>query len=530
MKLKFIIMMMAATLMFSQCSDEAFNDKYADPSKVAAASVDKMMTGVFMSGLDFVKNSYWRFFGYDSQNIGAVCQTWGRVLDAKLYEGGYAAATDEAWTKCQKTLVQFKTLEQMYNALDDAKKEVYKPYYYGAKVFTYQIMLQTLDAFGDIPFFEVGQLSSTGKIIYPKRDDAQTLYELIIDELGTIGGEFASGKLKITSSSDFINDGDMDKWTKYANSIRLRAAIRVSSQGALKAKGETVIKEILGAAGKPVVSGADDMIKLIRRGEGEFNWDRFDGINDGLDNGTWRNLRAASKAMIDRLQGDPRLELIYDPVYGGPKQGQRIGVNTADKMSDTEDLMSGKGIDGNICQYSSLNETTFVQNKNTEGFIVTPSEVAFYRAEAIVRTLVAGDAKAEFVRGIKESVKVYAKMNAQSTAPDATLAKSPKVDMTAWTDAAIEAFASAKWDGSSNKLQAIAEQLWLHFSIINSIQSWNTIRRTGYPELHYPTTTSIICPNVPQRYIVPAAEWSINPNIDREEYPAAYYQKLFWAK
>jgi hypothetical protein len=522
--------MLAATLMFSQCSDEAFNDKYADPSKVATASIDKMMTGVLMAGHEFVKNSYWRFFGYDSQNIGPVCQTWGSVTGPRIYEGGFSPYTDEAWIKCQKTLVQFKVLEKLYNELDEAKKEAFKPYYYGAKVFTYQCVLQTLDAFGDIPFSEVGQLSITGKVVYPKRDDDKALYEMIIDDLGVIGSEFASGNLKISAESDFINDGDMGKWTKYANSIRLRAAVRVSSQGDLKAKGETVIKEILGGTGKPVVRGTDDMIKLIRRGEGEFNWDRFDGINDGLDYGGWRNLRAASKAMIDRLQGDPRLELIYDAVHGGPKKGQRVGVDTHDSPAVTEALMAGTGVDNNICQYSNLNEATFVDNKNTEGFIVTPSEIAFYRAEAIVRTLVSGDAKAEFVKGVKESVKLYAKMNTNSTASDATLARSPKVDMSAWTDAAIEAFASGKWDSNSNKLEVIYEQIWLHFSIINSIQSWNTIRRTGYPALHYPTTTSLTCPNVPHRFIVPAAEWSVNPNIDREETPTAYYQKLFWAK
>jgi hypothetical protein len=525
MKFKFIIIvMLTAAVTFSQCSDAAFNEKYADPSKVAGAAVDKMMTGVFMSGLDFVKNSYWRFFAYDNQNIGSIAQTWGMYTGPELYEGGYPAYIDEAWPRFQKVLVQFKMLESMYNGLEDAKKTSFKPYYYAAKVFTYQCMLQTLDAFGDIPFSEVGQLGITGNVVYPKRDDDKVLYELILDELGTIVNEFASGNMSIASSSDFFNDGDMDKWTKYANSIRLRAAIRVSSQGDLKTKGETVIKEILGTSGKPVVTGADDMIKLKRRGEGEFNWDRMDGITD------WRECRLASKAMMDRLQDDPRKELLYDAIQAGPRQGQRVGVDTHDSRAVTTAYIEGSGLEGSPCQYSYVNETSFRENKNIEGYIVTPSEIAFYKAEAIQRTLISGNAKNEFVKAVRESVKLYAKINAESTAPDPTLARSPKVNMSAWTDAAIDAFAATKWDNSSNKLQLIYEQLWLHCGIINSIQSWNTIRRTGYPQLYYPTTTSIICPDVPQRFIVPASEWSVNPNIDREEYPAAYQEVLFWAK
>ena len=525
MKFKCIVTVaLIAAVTFSQCTDEAFNKRYADPSRVGAASIDKMMTGVFMSGLDFIKNSYWRFFGYDTQNVGSISQTWGMYTGPELYEGGFPAYIDEAWPKFQQVLVQFKMTEKMYDDLDDVKKAIYKPYYYGAKVFTYQCLLQTLDAFGDTPFFEVGQLGTTGKIVYPKRDDAKTLYELILDDLGPIADEFASGKLKITGASDFINDGNMDKWTKYANSIRLRAAIRVSSQGDLKTKGENVIKEILGASGNPLVTGADDMIKLIRRGEGEFNWDRMDGITD------WRRCRLASKAMMDRLQGDPRMELLYDPVVAGPRKGQRVGVDTHDSRAVTAAYIEGSGVEGTPCQYSFVNETSFRENKNIEGYVVTPSEIAFYKAEAIQRSLVGGNAKDEFVKAVRESVKLYAGINAESTAPDPTLTRSPKVDMSAWSDDAIDAFASDKWDNTANKLQLIYEQLWLHCGIINSMQSWNTIRRTGYPELYYPTTTSIICPDVPQRFIVPASEWGINPNIEREEYPAAYYKKLFWAK
>lgn len=47
------------------------------------------------------------------------------------------------------------------------------------------------------------------------------------------------------STQDFINWGDMDKWERYANSLRLRLAMRVASQGELTEEGRTAIKEIL---------------------------------------------------------------------------------------------------------------------------------------------------------------------------------------------------------------------------------------------------------------------------------------------
>ena len=142
-----------------------------------------------------------------------------------------------------------------------------------------------------------------------------------------------------------------------------------------------------------------------------------------------------------------------------------------------------------------------------------------------------GDAKAEFTRALRESIKLYANINDKSDAPSTTLTRSPKVDMSRWTDVTVNSWAEGKWGSSSaDQLKAIYEQTWLHFGIINSVQSWNTIPMLGYPVLNYPTVESQKCPDVPQRFIVPQAEWTVNPNIEKENTPAAYYQKLFWAK
>jgi hypothetical protein len=517
-KYSIIAMFALAVFTFCRCSDDAYNDKYADPSKVSEASVDKMMTGVLKAGSEFVTPNYWRFFAHDNQNVGAIAQTWGMSTGAELYEGGYPPYVDEGWPKFQKVLTQFKVLEKLYNELGDAEKIAFKPYYLVGKAFMYQTLLQTLDSWGDVPFSEAGQLPVTGEIVYPHTDDAKTLYTAILNDLGSISNELP-GAGSVSSSSDYINDGEMDKWVKYVNSIRLRAAMRVSSQGDLTGAGQQVIKEIFENPGTyPVVTGNDDMIKVVNRREGDFNWSRMEGITD------WRTCRLASKAMVDALKGDPRLPLIYDAVQKGTNEGLYVGVDTHDSESVTNALIEGSN-DNNECQYAYVNETSFRENHNIEGYVVTPSEIGFYKAEAIQRGLIAGDAKAEFVKAVKESVELYAAINAKSDAPGATLARSPKVDMSAWDDAAIEAFAASKWQ---DNLPCIYEQLWLHCGIISSMESWNTIRRTGYPELYYPTVSSAKCPNVPQRYIVPQVEWTNNPNIPNE--PDGYQKVLFWAK
>ena len=68
----------------------------------------------------------------------------------------------------------------------------------------------------------------------------------ILDELKEIAPRFRSIPTpRNFNTQDFINNGDMDKWERYANSLRLRLAMRVATQGALQAEGRAVIKEIL---------------------------------------------------------------------------------------------------------------------------------------------------------------------------------------------------------------------------------------------------------------------------------------------
>lgn len=113
------------------------------------------------------------------------------------------------------------------------------------------------------------------------------------------------------STEDLIYQGDVDKWIKLANSLRLRAAIRLSfiDPEKAKAEGELALKEAL------LASNADNA-----------------GVTPPQPN-VWANplLRSlvvdearASKTMVDILQGygavpDPRLTLILSKAKHGYK-------------------------------------------------------------------------------------------------------------------------------------------------------------------------------------------------------------------
>jgi hypothetical protein len=424
-----------------------------------------------------------------------------------------------------------------------------KAYELCGRAVMYQTMLQTLDEFGKLPYSEVGLYLATGEMAYAHLDDTKELYELIIDDLGVINSELQAAGA-IAASADWLNEGNMDKWRIYVNSLRLRAAIRVSGaedytnpDNTLKSKGEQVIKEILGNSGQhPVVTGDDNKISVKWRGTGNGWWNTITGFDNYAQ---WSSRNTASKARIDRLDlngdgvyspevDDPRLPLLYDPIHGGPKADQYVGINLRDRMSDIDANLTGAN---GIRQYSYVNEQSFRDNRKMDSYVVTPSEIAFYKAEAILRFGVSGDARAEFIRGVFESVKMYAKINAESDAMGEAATRSPKVDMSYWTDARINEFAARLWDSESNKYKLIYEQFWLHCAIFNVVETWNVVRRTGYPDdLYYPFVDGGTCKVLPQRFIVPASEYQRNSNMPNEENYGVYtpgkswWEVIFWAR
>jgi hypothetical protein len=546
MKKIFILLLLAVSvvsLTLNSCAEEDFTDKYLNPEKVTTTSVDKLFTGVLMKATEFLKIGYGRYMLHD-QGVGKLAQAWGVRLDDELYNDGLYMYS--AWGWYIGTATQYKVLKKAY---EDSGDESLKVYELCGRAVMYHTMLQTLDEFGKLPYSEVGLYLVTGEMVFANLDDTKGLYELIMDDLGAINSELPNAG-SVPANTDWLNDGDMAKWRIYVNSLRLRAAIRVSGaedytnpENTLKSKGETVIKEILGNPGQnPVVTNANNQIFVTPRGSGNGWWTSITGMDNYAQ---WHSRNTASKARIDRLDlngdglytpeaDDPRLPLFYDAVQGGPKGGLYVGINTRDQAADIQSNVSG--VDG-IKQYSFVNERSFRDNRKIYSYVITASEIAFYQAEAILRFGVSGDAKTEFVRGVYESVKMYAKINTESDASGEAATRSPVVDMSYWTDARINDFAAKLWDNAPNKLKLIYEQLWLHCGIFNSTECWNTLRRTGYPDdLYFPFTSAGNCRVLPQRFIVPVDEAQRNTNIPNEDNYGAYtpgkswWEVIFWAR
>jgi len=516
--LKSKILIWSLALAFIACSDESFNEKYPDPSQTTSISCEKIMTGVFWNGRGYTFKGYYGVFGWESAAVSRYAQTLGFINSVGRYEIGETYYADR-WSNFYNLLPQFRLLEKTYDELPDDTKSDYRVFLLLAKIFMFDHLSQVSDAWGDIPYTDAGYLPVTGNVADARAsyDTAESIYETIIDDLKTINTELAGMSISsLTSayltSQDFFNKGDLMKWRKYCNSLRLRIALRVSSQGSLMTKAQQAVNEMLSNPSLyPMVDNNDEITKGTPDEDGflAFAQDPQSAYE------TWAGeFNRASDAMVKAMAGDPRIDVFFDKNGGGNYQG----VDMAAPYDEQYSLFYE-----NRYFYSAFDSATFSRNRLIPGVTVSAAEVSFAKAEAYQRGLSSGDAKAAFVKGVQQSTDFYFWLNSQG-------AYRPPVAKPG--DATVVAFAEGKWNGAIDKLEAIGVQRWINYGILQPAHAWAEIRRTGFPALSFPDDNAAqIIKQVPNRFRYPKSEVDLNTeNYNTVKAKDNWTDKMFWAK
>jgi hypothetical protein len=102
-----------------------------------------------------------------------------------------------------------------------------------SKIWKCWLMLRLTDYLGDIPYSEAGNADG----INPVYDLQKDIYYTVFEELADAQSKFDANQDNL-GSYDLIYGGDINKWKKFANSLRLRMALRISKVDLAKAKTE----------------------------------------------------------------------------------------------------------------------------------------------------------------------------------------------------------------------------------------------------------------------------------------------------
>lgn len=197
------------------------------------------------------------------------------------------------------TMPQLLTLLEQY---DPASAE-----YALANIFWVISFQRVTDTWGPIPYFDAGVVADG--VAYDPQD---VIYDDFFKRL-TTAVTVLKGKTGEAPFGDFdlMYSGDVNKWIKFANTLRLRLAVRISKVDPTRAKAEA---EAAVASGVMTISPDDDALIQKSVTNGDVN---------GLSVMDWNEFRMSS-AMESVLKGysDPRMPIYFNPTLNSVKANE----------------------------------------------------------------------------------------------------------------------------------------------------------------------------------------------------------------
>ena len=524
--MKKILFIVAAALMvgYTGCKKADFEESYTDPSKISQTSVEKQFAGFLISNREYVVPDYWNYFVVLRTTLTRYTQAVGWVNSSNQYVPG-GAGIGSRWDNYYNFLAQFRELEKVYSALSADDQNDKRIYMIAATIYFYDHTQKMVDLHGDIPWSEAGNLSENGGDYIkslPKYDNAETIYTKMLDDLKGFSDELNTITVNpaiITgfTTQDIVNKGSLTLWKKYCNSLRLRMLTRVSGAAAFQSRVAAETTDILAnSTNYPLVTANAENIQInVSNLNTPIN---AKGFRTGLED--WEG-NLAGKTMIDHMNtnADPRLRVMFEP--GANAGGVYNGLDPMLNASAQTSLVSG----GTLAIY---NRSTLSRNEYFPGVLINAAEVSFLISEAYLNAGNDAAAKTAYNNGITQSIEYYYLLRALSN--DNTAGA-----LTPATPADIQSYinsAAVNWDNAAtnaDKLEMLATQKWLHFSVIQLVESWAEIRRLDAPVFSFEVDNANSQKLPPYRWLYANSEQTYNTtNYESVKAKDNLATKVFW--
>jgi len=359
------------------------------------------------------------------------------------------------------------------------------------------------DAYGDLPYTEA--TSAREGINYPKFDRQEVIYQGILadlEEANTLIGSSSE-----TVEGDILFQGDLLKWRKFANSLRLRVHMRLSDRIDPSAAMQAIISN---PDAHPIITNNGDNAAL------QYLQDIPNQHNLYTTRaGSFDEFRL-SKYMEDILKSynDPRLFVYAQPttasnkgVLGNPEDYSGVPNGLADE-SAVEYSPSGdptRGGSNYISRVGLLFACSACSDLASpigyQTMLIGYSEVQFLLAEARERGFITtGDAGEYYRNGIEASFDYYE--SRLRVANLTAIADVTQPDPSYYQQAVVD------YSGSTEqKLHKIGMQKWLAL-YFTGMEAWYDWRRSGFPEVT-PGPAAFI-PTIPVRFMYPTNVQALN--------------------
>ena len=282
------------------CKDD-FSDTNTDPSVINKGDIRFLFTNGL---LNFEPQGYLTWYynaAYTTRWVQSYAATGsnGDMFNVMGATGGQGGMTVEVLKSAREVSYLLDNMDPAEAAKYQYIKHMFSP------ILVYLGMFDT-DMYGDMPYTEAVMARYTNPMLLtPKFDTMEELYTIWYDQLveavNVLSNPVTVNGTQITQTAlgaqDFVYGGNAAKWAKFANSLKLKLAVRLLHQN--KAKALAIAKEAAANPAGLMNSLTDDFV--YNKGSQEYHFG--DDVNPG----------APSKQLVDLMinSRDPRVRFFY---------------------------------------------------------------------------------------------------------------------------------------------------------------------------------------------------------------------------
>lgn len=350
-----------------------------------------------------------------------------------------------------------------------------------AKIMQAYIYQGLVDHFGDIPFTDSNSGSiEDGSILTPSYDSASdVVYPQLISLLDEALNDLSLAEGTV-GEDDLIYQGDISKWIKFANSLKLRILMRTSEVSPQSAAVQALI------ASGDFIESVDDMPLISYSGQTGDQNPMFARAEFGVG-----MFYFASNATLNQLESlsDPRGSTFYTPATTGTGEGNLVGID--------QGTIDDEPFTNPASNYSMASPYSYTQTNSV--ILMSPWEVWFLRAEAAARYNTNDDETSALETAISLNFDYMGVANA--------------------TDY-INSLGYTTGSPLDAKLDIIGIQKWISLNGTQEDEGWIEARRFDRPSSRIftdgiwqsPPLSVLPSGTFPSSWLYPESERSLNPN------------------
>jgi len=478
MRLRALFAALLLPLLLASC-DDGLSSLNEDPNNPTSVSPDLLLPYSIEQGVDNVLQPS---IGLEFANL--VVQHWARVSstdpDRYIYSNGIF---NFLWERSYRTVLRdYAEIEKLGRADGHVNYEAV-----GLILKSWGFSVVT-DAYGDVPYSQA--LKGEEGVQFPAFDPQEAVYDSLLVNL-----EQAARLIDPDGPSiegDILFNGDLDRWHRFANALRLRLLLRISGRRDVSSEMQDIVTS------EPLPRSNNDNT-VLHYLEQRPNENPFADLPSGR-----REQFRISQTMVQTLKAldDPRLPVYADTTeYISPTKRANDSLYVGTPNGQTTEQASA------LVAARRSRIGAFFRQPTAPGYILTYAEHLFTLAEATARGFIPGDPAQYYRQAIEASFAQHGVSTPNDYFSQSEVAYDP-----------------------NRALGQIGTQKWVAL-YTQGLEAWFEWRRTGYPELE-PAIAASNEGRIPERLLYPPDAQISNPDalsaaFDRQG-PDDFNTRVWW--